>query len=374
MGIEGVIMMWYWWPRMKKWLKNNTLLMLLGCFLALFVVGAIAWQRTFSIPKELTFSSVWTTTDREQITEIYESMKTAVSRSYINDSIGWADITNGGLPSKLSFKVTNLIIQYNIAKGFQLFADTVASGEVTNTEQDEGNMNFLYAACSYGKNGLVKHLLEIGANPNMPNLFPNGTAIRLPANTVLNTPLWCAVRDKEDKSDIPVESRLELVRILAKHGADLNQKAGGLVPFEFACMVATEKNQYEKVACLILELGADPNLGGNYPLFDGSYGVRRHPLSVPISCTCSDVVQIMLEKGISPNADTDEIPLTMACQKLVDSHGNLNSAIVRILRLLLDHGANLDAAGSLEDVLKKANPEAIEELKTQVPELFMTQE
>lgn len=308
---------------MTKRLRNNLLIWGIACLAIVVLSGVLICNLESNTPNKLVFNPVWTGKDRQQIEEIYVSMKATII-PMPDDPFTLEDLTSSMFLSKFIQKKNQFIRNYRMNGLLRIIFDTASSGNARHS--GESHMTLLHYACCFGKNELALYLLELGAAPNQSAEIKTSMGSIPTENGP--TPLSCALSSWGQDSHIPVERRLDLIRILANHGADLNKKANGLVPFEEACL----ESHNEQIACLILSLGADPALGGNYPSYKKASGVRRNPLCIPIMHGCSEVVRMMLEKGIDPNETRGENP------PLFITTGHYSDLVIK--RLLLEHGAD----------------------------------
>ena len=147
---------------------------------------------------------------------------------------------------------------------------------------------------------------------------------------------------------------LDAVRLLLQHGADVNVKDGmGMPPvywtgiahvggmsvamykrelsapgFESAADAA--RKRAAEVATLLLDHGADPNVHcGEAKLTPLHKAAGTHG--------ASDVVAVLLQRGANPNAQSR--------YRLTPLHFAAQEGVAETARLLLEHGANAEAAG-----------------------------
>jgi ankyrin repeat protein len=127
------------------------------------------------------------------------------------------------------------------------------------------------------------------------------------------------------------DGHLEVVRLLLERGADINiANARGETPLSRAVVF-----RQERIVSLLLVRGADPNLadkGGMTPLH--------------VATEFGDVgtTEMLLAHGANPNALSDgETPLVCAARAFV----NRPNQSLRIMRLLLQHGADPNLSGGL---------------------------
>ncbi len=233
-----------------------------------------------------------------------------------------------GLPQEVRDKLIRLITNYQSnEQTMDAILETARFGNAQYTGYigiGSQYKTLLHLACEYGKNELARHLLEEGADVNAPSWF---YATPHSPPTSGGTPLSWACSSYMYTLDI--ERRLELVDMLAAHGADMNAPSGeyGSSPLEEACMEASIDPDYEKMALRIIERGADISSEGRAG--NGKYSL----LSLPVSRGCTEVVRKICEAGYDVNfAGEGSAPLLLVSPNTAKA--------VDMARILLDYGAD----------------------------------
>ena len=160
----------------------------------------------------------------------------------------------------------------------------------------EGATAFLLAA-DRSDVGLMRLLLELGADPLMPN-FNNSTPLMLAAGLESTEPLEEAGEEPE---------ALEAVKMLLELGADINAVDNN----GDTAMHGAAYAQYPLVVKLLAERGADPkiwnqrNKQGVTPLFAAEGHIGRLPRPDPP--TIDAVTRLMLAAGLSTDGERPEV-------------------------------------------------------------------
>ena len=201
-----------------------------------------------------------------------------------------------------------------------------ADPSLLNARGPEGSTPFMYAAL-YSNAATLQKLLQLGADPNKRNDV-NATAL-----------MWAA-------------RNFEKTKLLVEHGADVNAKSDDL---RTPLMIAARRVGGAFIVKLLLDHKANPNPN---PKPD----TESSPLLEALIAGDAAVVDMLLRQGADAKATADT-GLTMAastpCAKCLDlivskitdkkaytaSLPNIASmGDVRTIRLMLDHGADVNAA------------------------------
>lgn len=158
----------------------------------------------------------------------------------------------------------------------------------------------IHIATAFKNNGILKQLLQIGADVNLKT-----------ANENYWTPLTLAAagNDTEEYEEFdmryfPHLRRYETVQLLLRYKACINLCNGdGATPLYIACEAG-----YENIVKILIYNGADINLR----MKDGA-----SPLYIACQKGQSNIVTYLLKKGAEPNICTKDgpSPLSLACQK-----------------------------------------------------------
>ena len=201
--------------------------------------------------------------------------------------------------------------------------------KLLNARGPEGSTPFMYAAL-YGDATLLDQLLKKGANPNVKN-DAGATAL-----------MWAAMD-------------LDKARVLVAHGADVNAKSNDL---RTPLMIAAGLPAGRPTVKLLLEHGANVNPtkrpdSESSPLAQAAWAADPETmrmlidagadlkasggaaLTLAITQYCQSCVNLLVSKGLEKDAYTE------ALQQVA------NFADVNTIRMLLDHGAKIDAPDPL---------------------------
>ncbi len=159
----------------------------------------------------------------------------------------------------------------------------------------------LFAAAAFGQNERIVKLLKKGANVNA--VFPSTG----------ETPLHHAAS----------QGKLDAVKILLSHGANINTKSYGLTPGT-PLDDAIHQNQYQVIKYL-LKNGAKTDIEG----FGG------FPLTVAIQQKKLNVVKLLVEHG----ADVNKVPKQKGLHSPLDEAIYVNN--LEMVKYLVDRGAKI---------------------------------
>ena len=197
--------------------------------------------------------------------------------------------------------------------------------KLLNARGPDGATPFMYAAL-YADAATLAKLLKLGADPNIRD-DANATAL-----------LWAA-RD------------FEKVRLLVRHGADVNARSDSL---RTPLMVAARRPGGADIVRFLLDHGANPN-PNTKPTSESS------PLMEALTSGDDDIVKLLVARGANAEATADlglVLALTTNCkagfdlltQRITDKQvytlalqGAVNLADAKSVRVLLDHGADVNA-------------------------------
>jgi ankyrin repeat protein len=199
-----------------------------------------------------------------------------------------------------------------------------ADPKLLNERGPEGSTPFMYAVL-YSDPATLERLLKQGADPNKHN-DANATAL-----------MWAAVD-------------LEKTRVLLDHGAQLNVRSDD---FRTPLMIAATRQGNAPVIKLLLDRGANPNPNPKPEM--GS------PLIQAGTAGDAEMMQLLIAKGAEVKAAAEPLlvsAITNRCEKCLDlvvaknpgreafSGALIETAAladVNTIRLLLDHGADVNA-------------------------------
>lgn len=200
-----------------------------------------------------------------------------------------------------------------------------ADPKLLNARGPEGSTPFMYAAL-YADAKTIAALLKLGANPNARN-DAGATAL-----------IWAA-------------SDLEKTRILVDHGADVNAKSDDM---RTPLMIASRVSGGSAAVKLLLDHGANPN-PNLHPDNESC------PLDEAAAAGDAETMRLLMEHGADAKA-AGEVALSLSiefdCAKCVEMlvakitdpavyTGSLQDtaavADVKMARILLDHGADVNA-------------------------------
>ena len=236
--------------------------------------------------------------------------------------------------------------------------------DVNDKDNSEGfTVTALHEAARAGNISIIKELLKHGANPNIDGiknisplhiaafnglkdmiteLLKNGAEVNS-RNTHNETPLHLAVSVNEDTRKLigSVEDHVTIVTELIKNGADINAfDEKGQSPIHFAMEVP-------ELAMVLLDHGANPNAE------DLS---KITPLHIAVSYKKVSIVEKLLKLGANVNVfdnENDCTPLHYAVEEFYSHTPESNfeekhseEEIMKILELLLENGANVNAISS----------------------------
>ncbi len=201
--------------------------------------------------------------------------------------------------------------------------------KLLNARGPEGSTPFMYAVLYTGA-ATLERLLKQGADPNQRN-DASATAL-----------MWAA-------------TDLEKTRVLLAHGAEVNARSSDM---RTPLMIAARRPGNASVVRLLLEHGANPNPNA-HPAAESS------PLIEAATAGDSASMELLLGKGADAKASAEqalEMAVTLQCAKClalvaakdldkeayslalpnITALGDVNA-----VRLMLDHGADVDAFDSL---------------------------
>ncbi|XP_044739630.1 serine/threonine-protein phosphatase 6 regulatory ankyrin repeat subunit C-like [Chrysoperla carnea] len=247
-------------------------------------------------------------------------------------------------------------------KGYDLLCDALdnkhsevaklllTSGTAVNSKENNYQSTSetpLHFAVMNGDIEIMKMLLVRRANINAQNIYGQ-------------TPLHKAI----EKND-----RVEIIELLLKHEADVNVKDRN----DQTPLYVSIKNNRLEIIELLLKHNADVNVEDedrNTPLFyaiqnpnlkitklllDNGANVKDYPelLNIAVKRGCTEIVELLLQHNADVNA-TDENGYTALlstlsdfyqdfCKLRPDRDSYVNNIKRKITKLLLNHGANVDA-------------------------------
>ena len=253
----------------------------------------------------------------------YKVLEELLLKSCISDTISWSrhnewvkddDIlsVSSGTHSHHTTDMSNSIAKHPTMLTLQLL---LKHGISSNTTSNVDMYSCLHHAIINGLYPHAKLLLSSGAKPNLPG--PSHWA-----------PVHLAVYHA-----VFEEQGIQLIKLLANFGADLNAKlADGMTALHLAA-----KRDKPQIAEYLLARGADPRDADLYG------GVPLH-----IACTSGSesIVQILLASDslsltLDLASDFSGTPLYAAAR-----HGHLN-----IVKMLVEAGANVNLSGVLDNLL-----------------------
>ena len=197
--------------------------------------------------------------------------------------------------------------------------------KLLNARGPDGSTPFMYAAL-YANAATLETLLKLGADPNKRDDV-NATAL-----------IWAA-RD------------FEKVRVLVRHGADVNVRSDSL---RSPLMVAARRPGASNIVRYLLDHGANPNPNAK-PTSESS------PLMEALTSGDDAIVKLLIARGANAEATADlglSLALTTDCkegfdlltQRITDKQvytlalqASANLADAKSIRVLLDHGADVNA-------------------------------
>ncbi|KKP04536.1 hypothetical protein THAR02_03362 [Trichoderma harzianum] len=183
--------------------------------------------------------------------------------------------------------------------------------------------NALQAACKVGDIDMVSFLLDHGADVNAVTGEECGTALQAVCASIR----WSGSE--------------EIVRLLLERGADVNAESGKYgTALRTVCAKCPSNSQVEIVR-LLLDHGADINA-----VTAGEYGTALQIVcAFPHWQGSEQVVRLLLERGADVNAEDGRFgtALQAACAAKCEHWSQ-----VKIIRLLLNHGASVTGVQSSE--------------------------
>lgn len=199
-----------------------------------------------------------------------------------------------------------------------------------NARGPEGSTPFMYAVL-YSDSSALEQMLKRGADPNLPN-DAKATAL-----------MWAA-------------TDLEKTRVLLAHGADVNARSDDA---RTALMIAAGHPGGTSIVKLLLSRGADPNPTRNAKTEDA-------PLIQSALAADPESMRMLIDRGAGlkdAGGPALAMAIAMGCPKCVDllaaknldksayTYALLRSASLsgdrNTIRLLLDHGADVNAVDDL---------------------------
>ncbi len=201
-----------------------------------------------------------------------------------------------------------------------------AGADLLNARGPEGSTPFMYAVL-YTDAATLETLIQRGANPNAHN-DANATAL-----------MWAA-------------SDPQKARVLVDHGAEVNVRSNdGRTPL----MIAATRPGNAATVTLLLDHGANPNPTA-HP------GGESSPLTQAATVGDAEMMRILIDRGADVNASAQQamsMSIATRCGKCLSllTAKNLDKdaytgalletafvADVNVVRMLLDRGANVNAA------------------------------
>ena len=253
-----------------------------------------------------------------------------IIKAWIDQGADWPDaLANEAELPPINTKAAAMVDALH-AGNLTAFNKYVAENpQFLNARGPEGSTPFMYAVL-YCDLATVKQLLNQGADPNKTN-DANATAL-----------MWAA-------------SDLEKTRLLLDRGANANARSDEL---RTPLMIAARRHGGVQTVKLLLDHGANPNpnanpIGESSPLFEATTGgdpaimalliahgadvkaAAEPMLAMAITLQCAKCIDLLVAKDLDRGAYTGALQDTAIL-------GDVNSA-----RMLLDHGADVNAADAL---------------------------
>lgn len=200
--------------------------------------------------------------------------------------------------------------------------------------------NSLIEACNIHYD-ILKKFLELGADPNMTELYIPEKNIGHYSYSLNVTPLFMLVADyKSDPDDT-----LKAINLLIEYGADVNFESNGINVFMQAAV-----NPDVRIAKLLVEKGANiySSLGQNYNAIhrlcmeSSSNGLNKSDYTEIFNYLISlgmEVDNVIAEGKGYTSLYTWFTPLAIICINYSYNRANFNTDIVE---LLIKHGANVN--------------------------------
>lgn len=286
--------------------------------------------------------------------------------------------------------------------GIQVIKELVEAGANVNGNGDYFYIPLIEAALHKGNTRAVRTLIELGAEVNIQDFYGDTPLITAASMSQNHSVIDMLLKSHADPNipnkchnspllmSLPFNGNSRVVKMLVDAGADVNQKdRDGVTPLHVACEGSYHREQHTAIKFL-LENGAEVNARNDWD---------ETPLHAAAWDGNSQIVQVLIEHGANVNArdSRGSTPLHEAanvvapigtcqkgtCQKLLHAGAHVNakdrigdtpvisaahSSDVEVLRLFLDHGADVTAVANdgwtaLHSAMEtSANTETIQEL------------
>lgn len=197
-------------------------------------------------------------------------------------------------PYHVGTRFTTPLMEAIEKKDITLTQRLLAAGAACNTEWKGATYSVLPAAISWGDGPCIRALIDAGANPNLPEMGDNKTAL--------------VVAVKKDD--------FEMVELLMASGADVDAPAATNTP----ALAAAIYKKHDRMVRYLLDMGADPSekaliaaVGGEVEMMQlvlDSRLARYKGLSLGFGCTTlraaifeseTDKIEVLLGYGVNPN-------------------------------------------------------------------------
>ena len=325
-------------------LRKKTLWFLgaLSFFASLAAAFAVFWlNRNDSSPAEWNFNPIWTKAEKEQILTAanftaHRSPERFIYRGLSLNSrhIDWH------MFSEVSMRQ---YMKDEIRERLQMIRDTAESADgrcITPSHE-----TLLHLAAGLGEVQLLNRLLQRHADPNVQIILPQQAFSSIPDSEQGNTPLTYACQPgMDDSTPLPVHNRLSCLNLLIQYGADVNKPGPlGWPPLVITCVAGIGGAPYEEAALFLLKCGADISLQPELK------GKKTSLLTWATAAGYPLLVRKLCEAGYDPNFRGEMAP------PLLSLNLNTPNAALQIAHILLEYGADVNAAMPASTTLPKSN-------------------